>query len=196
MRRTTLLEWLFMSALISALTTVVYVPHGMAGSDNDTFDDLLFTLEVHPQTIDVGEEINITCVVTNLDSVERTVWTQAGGYMFDVEVHNSTFSWRWTEGRQFPIIPSEPIPLQPGENYTEKKTWDLYIFIDEMFVPPQEGPYVIGLPDFFVRIFVGVEMIPEFPSSLILPLFMMATLLIVVACRRRARATKEPLHKY
>ena len=90
----------------------------IAGSGSVIVDKISVTMNVHPQEISIGEEANITIVAKNSDSVERTLYMHAGGYMFDVEVFNEAFSWRWSEGRVFPMIMPQPVVLQPGENYT------------------------------------------------------------------------------
>lgn len=76
-----------------------------------------------------------------------------------------------------------------GGNY-----WSDYSGVDEKSGPNQDlsgsdgigdTPYVIDENNTDHYPLINFYVIPEFPSFLILPLFMMATLLAVIACKRK-----------
>jgi len=159
----------------------------IAGSGSDIVDGVWVVLEASPQKVNLGETVNVTITATNVDVVNKTLILNFESYVFDILVYNETFSWRWTEGRPFPIMPPRPIILQPGETYTENTEWNLYIYVNETYVPPQQGFYEMGIPDHDIICSVDITVIPEFPSFLILPLFMIATLLAVIVYKRKGK---------
>jgi hypothetical protein len=151
---------ILVSFVLAVLFLVSVFPLSTFSGENSTVSGgVEFTLTAEPQEIHVGELVNITVAVTDLNNFSITLYPHLGCEVFDIIAWNSTFSWLWSDGRAFIEVYVPPITLNPNKTYVEQRNWDLFIWnrMSGTFFPPQEGLYSLGIVDPSLQQILNVE---------------------------------------
>jgi len=103
-------------------------------------DNFLLEIEVDKTVIHVGESINITLALKNVEADNVTITYSPP--LFDVFYYSREGCFRWSDGKYF-ILLVFSITLEPGQNYSETLQWNLHQFVHGKYFPPQPGTYYL-----------------------------------------------------
>jgi len=104
-------------------------------------DNLLLEMQASKTLITIGEEVNITLIVTNVgNTIFSRTYYWAPAPRFDAYYFAPSGIVSYGDGTVFIPVVVE-FTLEPGENITRTLRWDLYQHIDEEYYPPVPGNY-------------------------------------------------------
>jgi len=172
----------FVSVLLFSI--LLFVPYGSANQGENCDSIPIVEVFTDKTVYKINETIMIYINVTN-PTDSPIILQFSSSHQFDYEIRGryNNLIYRWSDGKAFLTVLTN-ITIPAGESYVKSFTHT-----------PQDcslkpGSYIItgvvvGYNVDTTCIKVTCEIIPEFPSFLIMPLFMIATLLGAIGYRRK-----------
>ena len=147
---------LFIAILITGLNIPLITAEGT----------LLLQMDVSKTVIILGEEIDITLILTNIGDTNATI--EFGQPLFDAFYCTGEGCYRWSDGKAF-IQVFLQISLEPGESHTETLRWNLYKYISGEYYPPEPGTYTLNGVCIWAGLWTSITVIIASPGLHLVP---------------------------
>lgn len=211
------------SALITLLilaSAILGIRHFVSAQSNTAVsgvsDGFQLSISVDKTQYSSGEDVNVTCAITNVSDQTLNFINQNGNSSFDFQVYNSTNNqvYSWFMGA-YPLV-NATVSLAPNESYTQTLVWTQESDNSRGFPQVPSGAYyIIGdlgehlsypLQTEPLNITIAVPAsvsasanttptstaaVPEFPSLAVIPLIV-ALFFVAIMIRHRKNTNLNP----